>query len=230
MIKFVNITKTYHLHHHEIPVLRGINFTINTGELVAIIGASGSGKSTTMNIIGLLDQPTSGEYYLDDREVSTIDVDERADLRNRLIGFVFQSFFLLPRLDALHNVGLPLTYRGTSPEEIKKRSVASLEKVGMGGELIEHKPTQLSGGQQQRVAIARALVSEPKVILADEPTGALDSKTGQDVMNLLIDLNKHDKATIVIITHDKKVANQCSRIIEMADGKIVDSNSSGDDL
>ncbi len=219
MIELKDVRKTYRMGDQEFVALNGISFAIKKGELVAIIGASGSGKTTTMNIIGLLDHPSSGQYYLNGKEISDLTRDERASLRNHSIGFVFQSFFLLPRMSALQNVGLPLVYRGVDKKIIKKRSLAMLEKVGMQNH-IKHKPAELSGGQQQRVAIARALVGQPNLILADEPTGALDSKTSQEVLDLLIQLNKEEQATILIITHDMKVAEQCSRIIKIKDGSI----------
>lgn len=220
MIELRDVYKIYHIGDHEVHALNGISFSIGKGELVAIMGASGSGKSTAMNIIGVLDHPTSGEYYLNGEKVLALSGDILAGLRNRTIGFVFQQFFLLPRLTALQNVSLPLTYRGLNPKEIKERALASLEKVGMA-DFINHRPNELSGGQQQRVAIARALVTAPAVILADEPTGALDSKTGQSVMDLLIELNQKDHATIIIVTHDLSVAQQCQRIIKLKDGAIV---------
>lgn len=220
MIEFKDVTKTYYMGHQAVPVLRGINFTIEKGELVAIMGASGSGKSTSMNIIGLLDHPTSGKYFLEGTEISMLNSDQLADFRNQTIGFIFQSFFLLPRLTALQNVGLPLHYRDMKQSLIEQRSIEILEKVGMG-HLADHRPSQLSGGQQQRVAIARALVGKPSILLADEPTGALDSKTGADVMNLLITLNQEGHATVIIITHDPHVAEQCRRVIKISDGVIV---------
>src|SRR3989338_3213171 len=221
MITLENIKKKYIMGDNELEVLHGINLKIKKGELVAIMGPSGSGKSTTMNIIGLLDRPTSGKYYLNEEEVSTFCFNKRAELRNNAIGFVFQSFFLLPRFNALQNVGLPLVYRGTNPTEIKQRSLTVMKKVGVD-HLAMHKPSEMSGGQQQRVAIARALVGEPYIILADEPTGALDSKTGDEVMNLLIKLNKEDGATIVVVTHDERIGKLCNRIIHVMDGLIVE--------
>jgi putative ABC transport system ATP-binding protein len=220
MIELQNVTKVYHLGNHVYEALKGISFSIESGELVAIIGASGSGKTTTMNIIGLLDHPTDGHYYLKGTEVSRLTADQQASLRNHSIGFIFQLFFLLPRLTALQNVGMPLTYRGLDKKTIRKQALAMLEKVGMA-EFHDRKPSELSGGQQQRVAIARALVGNPDIILADEPTGSLDSKTGQDVLDLLIHLNRTEGATIIIITHDEKVAAQCPRIIKLHDGKVV---------
>lgn len=220
MIDFEHVTKLYQRGVHTYQALKGISFSISAGELVAIVGTSGSGKTTTMNIIGLLDHPTTGNYLLKGTNVSQLSPDQQATLRNQSIGFIFQLFFLLPRLDAVQNVGMPLTYRGIDPKIIKKRSMNMLEKVGMAA-FHDHRPTELSGGQQQRVAIARALVGNPDIILADEPTGSLDSKTGQDVLNLLIDLNRHEGATIIIITHDEKIAEQCSRVIKLQDGMIV---------
>jgi putative ABC transport system ATP-binding protein len=201
--------------------LQGVDLHVDSGELVAIMGPSGSGKSTLMNIIGLLDQPTSGSYRLNQQELSSIDEEERARLRNQFIGFVFQSFYLLPKLTALQNVGLPLRYRHAPLHEIERQSLAMLAKVDMAPNLAKHKPQELSGGQQQRVAIARALVGNPRIILADEPTGALDTKTGQEVMDLFIQLNRQDKVTIIIVTHDEKVSRQCNRILHIQDGKMI---------
>jgi len=220
MIELVDVTKTYKMGESELTVLHGISLQIHSGELVAIIGPSGSGKSTMMNIIGLLDRPTTGQYYLNDSEVSQLSSDQLAELRNRTIGFIFQSFFLLPRMTAIQNVCLPLTYRNIPMNEIRKRAMKNLEKVGVG-QLAKHKPSEMSGGQQQRVAIARALIGGPSLILADEPTGALDSFTSQEVMNLLIQLNTEEKATIAIVTHDPSIAEQCTRVIEVRDGKIA---------
>lgn len=220
MIAMKNIVKDYYLGEQPIHVLKGIDVAIHQGELVAITGPSGSGKSTLMNIIGLLDRPTSGEYFLNENPVQDLSADEQADVRNKTIGFIFQSFFLLPRLTALQNVGLPLVYRDTKASEIKERALKKLEQVGMG-DLTRHKPSELSGGQQQRVAIARALVGEPHMILADEPTGALDSKTSQEVMDILIQLNQDENATIVIVTHDPHVAEQCQRVIKVSDGHVI---------
>lgn len=221
MIELCDVTKIYRMGTSEYQALKGISIKIEDGELVAIVGSSGSGKTTTMNIIGLLDHPTTGKYYLNGQDVSTISKNKQATLRNKSIGFIFQSFFLLSRLNALQNVALPLMYRGENARTIKKKSLAMLERVGVS-ELYLHKPSELSGGQQQRVAIARALIGHPKIVLADEPTGSLDSKTGQDVLNLLVELNQIEKTTIVIITHDEKVADQCSRIIKIHDGLIIE--------
>ena len=221
MIELRQVTKIYNMGDSQYAALKGISFKVEAGELVAIVGSSGSGKTTTMNIIGLLDGHRMGQYYLNKEEVSTISKNKQATLRNRSIGFIFQSFFLLPRLNAVQNVGLPLTYRDMSAKAIKEQSQAMLEKVGVGS-LSHHKPNELSGGQQQRVAIARALVGSPKIILADEPTGSLDSKTGLDILNLLTELNRTEKTTVVIISHDEKIAKQCDRIIKLHDGLITE--------
>ena len=214
------VTKSYALGTTVEHALQGADLQVEAGELLAIMGSSGSGKSTLMNIIGLLDHPSSGSYRLNGQEVSTIQEEERARLRNQFIGFVFQSFYLLPKLTALQNVGLPLRYRHTPVHEIERQSLAMLAKVDIPPHLAKHKPQELSGGQQQRVAIARALVGNPRIILADEPTGALDSKTGQEVMALFTHLNQQDKVTIIIVTHDEKVSRQCKRILHIQDGKI----------
>lgn len=219
LIKLEKITKQYELGNNTLLALKGIDFELQRGEMSAIVGMSGSGKSTLMNIIGFLDQPSSGRYFFDGLDVSSFSEDELADIRNKKIGFVFQSFFLLQRVSALQNVMLPLFYRGTEREEAKARAHALLEKVGMQA-FTEHKPNQLSGGQQQRVAIARALVGDPDVILADEPTGALDSQTGNEVMQFLKDLNKKEGRTILIITHDKAVSAECNKVFSIKDGKI----------
>jgi putative ABC transport system ATP-binding protein len=219
IIELHQVSKTYRIGENTTTVLHDINFQLNVGERVAIMGASGSGKTTLMNILGLLDHPTSGQYYLNGQEVNHLIEDERAALRNRTIGFVFQSFFLLPRLNILQNVGLPLHYRGCDKEEINSRAKQLLTKVGLT-HLMQHKPNQLSGGQQQRAAIARALIGNPTVILADEPTGALDSHTGQVIMDLFAELNEKENVTIIIVTHDAHIAEQCQRIVHIQDGKI----------
>lgn len=216
------IEKNYTVASQTTNVLKKISLRIETGECVAIVGASGSGKSSLMNIMGLLDRPTHGQYFLNDREVSQLNDDELAKVRNQMIGFVFQSFFLLPRMTAIQNVGLPLKYRDElSPEEVMQRSMLMLDKVGLK-DFYHRKPNELSGGQQQRVAIARALVTRPMVLLADEPTGALDSKTGQEVMDLFLRLNQEDKTTLVIITHEHKIAQQCRRMIRIEDGRATE--------
>lgn len=220
LIKLQNITKEYHTGARILKALNRVSLSILSGEMVAIVGMSGSGKSTLLNILGLLDQPTEGEYFLVEKNVTHLSDDERAKIRNQEIGFVFQSFYLLPRLDVLRNVMMPMLYRGDSLEDAKEKALQMLSKVEMR-DWSHHKPHQLSGGQQQRTAIARALVGNPDVILADEPTGALDSKTGQQLMELLKKLHREEKRTIIIITHDEKIAKQCERIISLHDGKIV---------
>lgn len=223
LIKLMDLVKTYHLEGISSTVLKEVSLTVNEGDLLAIVGASGSGKSTLMNIIGLLDKPDSGTYLLKNRNVAGLSDDESADLRNQSIGFVFQQFNLLPRFTAMQNVALPLTYRGTSTGEIKEKVLHALDRVGMQ-QYARHRPTQLSGGQQQRVAIARALVTEPQVILADEPTGALDSRTGAEVMNLFLTLHTEGR-TIIMVTHDEHVAAQCKRRITLADGAVIAESS-----
>lgn len=219
IIKLQSITKRYRIGDSYFQALKNIDIAIKKGELVAIIGPSGSGKSTLMNIIGLLDRPTEGEYWLGDQEVSKLSANRLAEIRNHEIGFIFQSFFLLPKLSALENVALPLTYRQLHYHEIYTQAQTMLDRVGVGS-LAKNKPSQMSGGQQQRIAIARALATQPNIILADEPTGNLDSKTGQDVMDLLIAINQAESATIIIVTHDLTVANQCQRIIKIQDGQL----------
>jgi putative ABC transport system ATP-binding protein len=214
-----NITKTFYMGQNKYEALKGVDVHIKEGETVAIVGPSGSGKSSTMNIIGLLDHPTTGHYYLNNKEVVDYTPNELAYLRNITIGFIFQQFFLLPKMNAVQNVGLPLYYRNVDRKTAREKSMAILEEVGMA-QYATHKPSEMSGGQQQRVAIARALVGEPKIILADEPTGALDSKTSQSVLDLLLRQSKNSNATLVIITHDTEVAEQCSRVIQVYDGRI----------
>lgn len=218
LIKFEQVTKVYRLGENELRALNGMDLNISRGELTAIMGVSGSGKSTLMNIIGFLDQCTTGRYYFDGSDVSRLPEQDLARIRNRQIGFVFQSFFLLPRSTALENVMLPLFYRGTPQDEARERAMKMLEKVNVAS-LADHKPNQLSGGQQQRVAIARALVGDPQVILADEPTGALDSQTGNEVMELFLRLNREEGRTILIITHDSDISCRCNRIVTIKDGK-----------
>ncbi|MEE3716788.1 ABC transporter ATP-binding protein [Tumidithrix elongata RA019] len=221
MISIEGLTKTYHLGELDVPVLKEIDLSIQEGEYVAIMGTSGSGKSTLMNIIGCLDRPTSGLYTLDGRDLTTMDDDELADIRNQYIGFVFQQFNLLPRLTALENVMLPMIYAEVPRSERIKFAIAALEKIGLGDRLT-NRPSQLSGGQQQRVAIARALVNHPALVLADEPTGALDSKTSHEIMELLTELNQQG-TTIALVTHDATVAAQTKRVIHMQDGVIVET-------
>ena len=219
MISLKNINKTYQIGSTHSKILKDVSLTVNEAELLAIVGTSGSGKSTLMNIIGLLDKADEGEYLIRGRNIKGLNADELATLRNQSIGFVFQQFNLLPRLNAKQNVALPLTYRNMSASEIKEKVIMALARVGMES-YAEHRPTQLSGGQQQRVAIARALVGEPGVILADEPTGALDSRTGREVMNLFLALHQEGR-TIIMVTHDEQVAAQCARCITIADGQII---------
>ena len=220
MISLANITKTYHLESLDVPVLKGINLSIEEGEYVAIMGASGSGKSTLMNIIGCLDRPSSGQYFLAGQDLTTLDDDELADIRNQYIGFVFQQFNLLPKLTSLSNVMLPMIYADVDKSQRIEQATEALIQVGLS-DRIQNRPNQLSGGQQQRVAIARALVNHPALVLADEPTGALDSTTSEEIMNLLTELNQQG-TTIAIVTHDANVAARTKRIIRMVDGVIIE--------
>jgi putative ABC transport system ATP-binding protein len=218
IIKTKNLTKEYEAGSQIVKALNGIDLSVEKGEFISIMGPSGSGKTTLMNIIGCLDSPTNGTYHLNERSVSELDDDELAKIRNEEIGFVFQSFHLLPRSSALENVMLPLKYAGCSENEAINRSKKVLEKVGLQ-DRVKHSPSELSGGQQQRVAIARALVNKPSILFADEPTGNLDSKTGNEVMNLFKDLNNQGQ-TIIIITHEDNIASQSNRIITIMDGLI----------
>jgi len=219
MIEIKDIYKIYSDGDSEIRALDGISLTIKEGEFVAIVGQSGSGKSTCMNIIGCLDVPTSGTYHLNGTDVSTMSDDELAVIRNQTLGFIFQQYNLIPKLTLLENVELPLVYRGYTPVQRKELALLALERVGLSDRYKKY-PSQLSGGQQQRVSIARALAGNPKVILADEPTGALDSKTGKDVLEFLKKLNS-EGTTVVMITHDNGIAAQAKRIVRIADGKII---------
>ena len=218
IIKTENLTKDYETGTQVVSALKGINLSVEKGEFLSIMGPSGSGKTTLMNIIGCLDSPTNGSYFLNDKSVSKLDDDELAKIRNDEIGFVFQSFHLLARNTAFDNVMLPLKYAGIGKEEATKRSNNVLDLVGLSSR-AKHTPSELSGGQQQRVAIARALVNEPSILFADEPTGNLDSKTGQDVMKIFKDLNKNGQ-TIILITHEDSIAKQSNRIITIMDGLI----------
>lgn len=219
LVELKDIYKIYHVGDSDVYALGGISLTIDKGEFVAIVGSSGSGKSTCMNIIGCLDVPTSGTYKLNGKNISNYTDDELADVRNKMLGFIFQQYNLIPKLTVIENVQLPLLYGGYSEKEQRKRAIAALEKVGLASK-AKNLPAQLSGGQQQRVSIARALAGDPSVILADEPTGALDSKTGRDVMKFLQQLNREGN-TIILITHDNSIAARASRIVRVTDGHIV---------
>ncbi len=218
MIKLEAVSKTYRMGRVEVQALRGVDLLVDGGEFVAIMGASGSGKSTLMNIIGCLDVPTSGRYFLDGTDVARLGDDQLAIIRNRKIGFVFQSFNLIPRTTALHNVEMPLIYAGA--QNRRPRALAALESVGLA-DRAGHQPTELSGGQQQRAAIARALVTNPAILLADEPTGNLDSASSVEIMKLLTELNREQARTIVLITHERDIAAFAKRIVELRDGLIV---------
>lgn len=218
LIQVKNVTKLYVMGTEELYALKGISMNIAKNEYVAIMGPSGSGKSTLMNILGCLDTPTSGDYFLNGKNVSEMDDDELAEIRNKEIGFVFQTFNLLPRSNALHNVELPLVYKGMPKAERIERAEQALSDVGLQ-DRMKHKPNELSGGQRQRVAIARALVNDPSIILADEPTGNLDSKTGQEIMQLLEELNLMGN-TIIIVTHEEEIAQHARRIVKIRDGDI----------
>lgn len=217
MIRLQDITKVYPMGKRELTVLSGVNIHIERGELVAIMGPSGSGKTTMLNLIGCLDKPTSGSYYLENREVSRLSSGELAQVRGQKIGFVFQTFNLLPRLSALANVELGMRYCGGSD---RHRAMEALAKVGLS-DRANHRPTELSGGEQQRVAIARALVKNPPLILADEPTGNLDSRSGEEIISILTTLHSEQGITLVVVTHESNIAHQCQRIVHFKDGQIV---------
>ena len=221
LIRLEDIRKTYHLGEIDVPVLKGVSLTIARGEMVALMGASGSGKTTLMNILGCLDRPTSGKYWLDGQEMSRLSNDQRAMIRNQKIGFVFQSFNLLARTSALDNVMMPLTYTasGLSDREARKRATQVLERVGLG-DRVGHQPSQLSGGQQQRVAIARALIHEPRLLVCDEPTAALDAHSGRAVMELLRRTALQPDRAVIVVTHDSRVFDFGDRIVHMSDGRV----------
>ncbi|UCD63292.1 MAG: ABC transporter ATP-binding protein [Candidatus Zixiibacteriota bacterium] len=220
MIETRDLWKTYEMGAEKVHALRGVSISIDKGEYVAIMGPSGSGKSTLMNLIGCLDTPTQGEYYLNSRKVSQMNDDELAAIRNREIGFVFQTFNLLPRATALHNVELPLIYNGTTGQDRRAKAMQALEKVDLG-DRVTHKPSELSGGQRQRVAMARALVNDPSLLLADEPTGNLDSKTSIEIMKLIDELHRQGN-TIIIVTHERDIARHAHRILSILDGQIAE--------
>ena len=219
IIELRDVTKIYRMGNIEVGALREVSVSIQAGEMVAIMGASGSGKSTMMNILGCLDVPTTGDYFLEGENVGQLGDDRLAEIRNRKIGFVFQTYNLLPRLTALANVELPLLYG--NGRERRRRAMTALDRVGLG-DRTAHRPTELSGGQQQRVGIARALVKEPSIVLADEPTGNLDSQSTQEVMAILQDLNRREGLTVIIVTHEPDIAAATRRVITMLDGRVVD--------
>lgn len=220
MIEVVNVNKNYMVGGEEVKALKNVSFKIMEGEFVAIIGPSGSGKSTLMNILGCLDIPDSGEYYIEQKNIAKLNDNNLAELRNRKIGFVFQNFNLMPRLSALENVELPLIYKGITKKVRKEKVNKALEIVGLS-DRQHHKPSELSGGQQQRIAIARAIICDPEIILADEPTGNLDSKAGKEILNILAELNSRGK-TVIIITHDTEIAKHAKRILKIYDGELIE--------
>ncbi len=219
-----DLTKVYQMGDVEVHALRGLSMLIEPGEIVAIMGPSGSGKSTLMNMLGCLDSPTSGEYYLDGERVAGMVEDQLADIRNRKVGFVFQGFNLLPRSSALANVELPLRYSSTNGRSRRGMAKSALEVVGLG-DRMNHRPNELSGGEQQRVAIARAIVNEPSILMADEPTGNLDTKSGDEIMELLLCLNHDQGTTLIVVTHDPEIAAHTGRVVNIRDGRVVMENN-----
>jgi len=219
-----NLTKVFTMGENKVHALRGLSLQIAPGEVVSIMGPSGSGKSTLMNMLGCLDRPTSGEYYLDGERVAGMVDDQLADIRNRKVGFVFQGFNLLPRSSALANVELPLRYSSTNGRNRRAMARSALEVVGLG-DRMNHRPNELSGGQQQRVAIARAIVNEPSIVMADEPTGNLDTKSGDEIMELLLSLNHDQGTTLIIVTHDPEIAAHTGRVVNILDGRVVMENN-----
>jgi putative ABC transport system ATP-binding protein len=224
LIEIQDLVKVYEMGNVQVRALDGVSVDVDRGEFLAIMGPSGSGKSTLMNLIGCLDTPTSGTYRLNNQEVSTLDDDELARIRNREIGFVFQTFNLLSRTSALENVEVPLVYAGMARQERHRRAKEVLEQVGLG-DRMHHQPNELSGGQRQRVAVARALVNKPSILLADEPTGNLDSRTGEEIMTLFDELNRNGN-TIVLVTHEEDIARHARRVVRLRDGKVVDEHHS----
>lgn len=220
-----DITKSYVMGDNIVHALRNVSLVIEKGEWISIMGPSGSGKSTLMNILGCLDRPTTGKYLLDGAEVEKLNDDQLAEERNKKIGFVFQNFNLLPRMDALNNVALPLIYAGIPKEERLKKAAHALERVGLG-ERLDHRPNELSGGQRQRVAIARALVNDPTIVLADEPTGNLDSRSGEEIMDIFRELHKQGR-TIVLVTHEPEIAEFAERVVVVRDGEIIEDRRKG---
>ena len=225
MIRLEGVTRQYQMGDQTVHALQGIDLSIARNELMAFIGSSGSGKSTMMNIIGCLDRPSAGQYWLNGREVAAMSDDEQAAVRNREIGFIFQSFHLLPRATALQNVAQPLIYRGIAPAERLRLATESLERVGLG-DRVHHRPNELSGGQRQRVAIARALVGKPSILLADEPTGNLDTATTRDILALIKEVHANGQ-TVVMVTHEPDIAAECERVVRLQDGKVISDTLRG---
>ena len=223
LVQLLNIRKIYKMGNAKLEVLKGISILIKEGEHLSIMGPSGSGKTTLLNIIGCLDKPTEGKYFFEEKEISKLDDDSLSEIRSKYIGFIFQQFNLIPQLNVIENISLPLFYQGFDEKEMKEKSIKLAELVGLGDRLY-HRPSELSGGQQQRVAIARALANDPAIILADEPTGNLDTVTGKEIMKLLCELNQNEGKTLVVITHDINIANYSKRVIKLLDGRIINES------